>query len=268
MTLSVSNPRPGPPPPPAQIERALLAFHYASSSLKLQLSYSRKWDIQDGNHLYHPNIQTASDPQAVIDFINKEGDILEEGIYQQQIKGSSNSTNEIWAEILRTSNSASEFLDQCKRLQPKVFFTKLSALQHFANYEWPPIAEVYVSPYCDFPRLSNTLHEWQLKNVCCFRRPHRPMSLILEGPTGIGKTLWARSLAPHNYFSGRMDFRSYSNDAYYNIIDNISFKHCLHKKELLGARHDWTANVRYGKQIKIKGGIPCIILGPGLSGIG
>ncbi|KAG2674390.1 hypothetical protein I3760_13G132100 [Carya illinoinensis] len=86
------------------------------------------------------------------------------------------------------------------------------------------------------------------------------MSLILEGGTRLGKTLWARSIASHNYFHGWTDLSNYSNDARYNVIDNIEFKHCKNKKELLGSKQNWTANVKYGKPIKIEGGIPTIVL--------
>ncbi|GAB4857117.1 hypothetical protein Ancab_015028 [Ancistrocladus abbreviatus] len=36
----------------------------------------------------------------------------------------------------------------------------------------------------------------------------RPQSLIIEGPSRVGKTAWARSLGKHNYLSGHLDFNS------------------------------------------------------------
>ncbi|GAB4857133.1 hypothetical protein Ancab_015044 [Ancistrocladus abbreviatus] len=48
----------------------------------------------------------------------------------------------------------------------------------------------------------------------------RPQSLIIEGPSRVGKTAWARSLGKHNYLSGHLDFNSrvFSNDVDYNVI--------------------------------------------------
>ena len=63
------------------------------------------------------------------------------------------------------------------------------------------------------------------------RDGNRHKSLIIEGPSRIGKTQWARSLGIHNYICGHMDFNPtrFSNDVDYNIINDINPKY-LHMK--------------------------------------
>nr|QSL67621.1 replication initiation protein [Tomato leaf curl virus] len=74
--------------------------------------------------------------------------------------------------------------------------------------------------------------------------------------------MWARCLGPHNYLL-------YSNDAWYNVIDDVDphyLKHDVdphylkHFKEFMGAQRDWQSNTKYGKPVMIKGGIPTIFL--------
>ncbi|XP_039144875.1 uncharacterized protein LOC120282184 [Dioscorea cayenensis subsp. rotundata] len=92
----------------------------------------------------------------------------------------------------------------------------------------------------------------------------RPISLIVEGPSRIGKTAWARSLGKHNYICGHLDFNpaTYQQDVLYNVIDDVSpaYLRLKHWKELIGCQRDWQTNCKYGKPIRIKGGIPSIIL--------
>ncbi|KAJ1386758.1 hypothetical protein SESBI_40559 [Sesbania bispinosa] len=95
-------------------------------------------------------------------------------------------------------------------------------------------------------------------------RPIRPKSIIVEGHSRTGKTQWARSLGRHSYLCGHLDFNSkcYSNDAVYNVIDDIgpNYLKMKHWKELLGAQLNWQTNCKYRKPVLIKGGIPSIIL--------
>ncbi|GMP56655.1 hypothetical protein CsSME_00021065 [Camellia sinensis var. sinensis] len=73
------------------------------------------------------------------------------------------------------------------------------------------------------------------------QRPIRPISLYLEGPSRTGKTAWARSLGRHNYFSGRISFKDYDQDAAYNVIDDIKYSTVPTElmKNLVGCQRDF-----------------------------
>ncbi|KAI8547519.1 hypothetical protein RHMOL_Rhmol07G0202100 [Rhododendron molle] len=107
--------------------------------------------------------------------------------------------------------------------------------------------------------------DWAQDNVTDIAaRPDRPKSIIIEGPSRVGKTKWARSLGPHNYLSGHLDLnpRVYSNDAWYNVIDDIPphYLFLKHWKQFIGAQQGWLTNCKYGRPVQIKGGIPTIVL--------
>nr|ASX95500.1 RepB/C2 protein [Prunus geminivirus A] len=88
----------------------------------------------------------------------------------------------------------------------------------------------------------------------------RKKSLVIEGPSRTGKTQWARSLGPHNYWAETVDFSMYDDKALYNVIDDIPFQYLPCKKALLGCQHNYIANEKYRKKQTIKGGIPAIVL--------
>lgn len=69
----------------------------------------------------------------------------------------------------------------------------------------------------------------------------RPKSLVLEGDSRTGKTLWARALGKHNYLSGHLDLNDkvFSLDAEYNIIDDVDPHYLKHFKEFMGAQVGW-----------------------------
>ncbi|KAI8553442.1 hypothetical protein RHMOL_Rhmol05G0016200 [Rhododendron molle] len=107
--------------------------------------------------------------------------------------------------------------------------------------------------------------DWAQDNVMDIAaRPDRPKSIIIEGPSRVGKTKWARSLGPHNYLSGHLDLnpRVYSNDAWYKVIDDIPphYLFLKHWKQFIGAQQGWLTNCKYGRPVQIKGGIPTIVL--------
>ncbi|ADD62432.1 Rep protein [Cotton leaf curl Kokhran virus] len=64
------------------------------------------------------------------------------------------------------------------------------------------------------------------------------------------------------YLCGHLDLspRVYSNDAWFNVIDDVDPHYLKHFKEFMGAQKDWQSNTKYGKPVQIKGGIPTIFL--------
>ena len=69
--------------------------------------------------------------------------------------------------------------------------------------------------------VGNVVDYW-LQNE--FRRRSRAKCLILIGPSGTGKTSFARSIAcPFNYFNGKWRISDYNQFASYSIYDNIGW---------------------------------------------
>nr|AIC83128.1 Rep [Bhendi yellow vein mosaic virus] len=190
---------------------------------------------------FHPNIQGAKSSSDVKSYIDKDGDTLEWG------------------------GSKSEALRVIKELAPKDYVLQFHNLNASLDRIFTPPLEVYVSPFLSssFDQVPEELEEWVSENVMdAAARPLRPLSLVLEGDSRTGRTMWARSLGPHNYLCGHLDLspKVYSNDAWFNIIDDVDPHYLKHFKEFMGAQRDWQSNTKYGKPVQIKGGIPTIFL--------
>ncbi|XP_052197148.1 uncharacterized protein LOC127804330 [Diospyros lotus] len=81
----------------------------------------------------------------------------------------------------------------------------------------------------------------------------RPMSIILEAPSQTGKTCWARSLGPHNYYIGHLDMGRHDDDAWYNIIDDVAPQYLKHWKEFIGVDKGWSPTANTQSQSRSRG---------------
>nr|QCT23842.1 AC1 [Sweet potato leaf curl Hubei virus] len=235
---------------------------------KFQCKNNRLFDLVSPTRSahFHPNIQGAKSSSDVKSYIDKDGDTLEWGEFQidgRSARGGQQSANDAYAAALN-AGSKSEALRIIRELAPRDFTLQYHNLS--SNYEriFAPPTQPYVHPFSSSAFvLPSVLLDWANNNVgCSAAGPDRPMSLILEGPSRVGKTVWARSLGPHNYLCGHLDLspKVYSNDAWYNVIDDVNPHYLKHFKEFIGAQKNWQSNCKYGKPVQIKGGIPAIVL--------
>ncbi|AXU39871.1 replication-associated protein [Corchorus yellow vein virus] len=219
---------------------------------------------------FHPNIQGAKSSSDVKSYIDKDGDTLEWGEFQidgRSARGGCQTANDTYAKALNAS-SAEEALQIIKEEQPQHFFLQHHNLIANAQRIFQKAPEPWVPPFrlSSFTNVPEEMQEWadDYFAMDAAARPVRPVSIIIEGDSRTGKTMWARTLGRHNYLSGHLDFNSrvYSNDVEYNVIDDVSpnYLKLKHWKELIGAQKDWQSNCKYGKPVQIKGGIPSIVL--------
>nr|QSS76686.1 C1 protein [Tomato curly stunt virus] len=216
---------------------------------------------------FHPNIQGAKSSSDVKSYINKDGDTIEWGEFQvdgRSARGGQQTANDAAAEALN-SGSAEAAMAIIREKLPEKFIFQYHNLKSNLDRIFAPPLEVFVSPFLSssFDRVPEELEEWACQNVVnAAARPWRSISIVIEGESRTGKTMWARSLGPHNYLCGHLDLspKVYSNDAWYNVIDDVDPHYLKHFKEFMGAQRDWQSNTKYGKPIQIKGGIPTIFL--------
>nr|WBT00793.1 replication associated protein [Pedilanthus leaf curl virus] len=216
---------------------------------------------------FHPNIQGAKSSSDVKSYMEKDGDTLDWGEFQidgRSARGGQQSANDAYASALN-AGSKSEALRVIKELAPKDYVLQFHNLNANLDRIFTPPAEVYVSPFSSssFDQVPEELEEWAAENVVsAAARPLRPISIVIEGDSRTGKTMWARSLGPHNYLCGHLDLspKVYNNEAWYNVIDDVDPHYLKHFKEFMGAQRDWQSNTKYGRPVQIKGGIPTIFL--------
>uniref|UniRef100_Q8V2A8 Replication-associated protein n=1 Tax=Tomato leaf curl New Delhi virus - [PkT1/8] TaxID=270143 RepID=Q8V2A8_9GEMI len=236
---------------------------------KFQCKNNRFFDLVSPSRSahFHPNIQGAKSASDVKKYIDKDGDVLEWGVFQidgRSARGGQQTANDAYAQAINTGNK-DDALKVLKELAPKDYVLQFHNLNTNLDRIFQPPSEVYVSLFSisSFDRVPAELVDWVSSNVvCAAARPIRPISIVIEGDSRTGKTMWARCLGPHNYLCGHLDLspKVYSNDAWYNVIDDVDPHYLKHFKEFMGAQRDWQSNTKYGKPVMIKGGIPTIFL--------
>nr|AIY31193.1 AC1 protein [Tomato yellow leaf curl virus] len=236
---------------------------------KYQCKNQRFYDLVSPNRSadFHPNIQAAKRSTDVKTYVEKDGDFIDFGVFEidaRSARGGQHSANDAYAEALN-SGSKSESLNILKEKPPKDYILQFHNLSSNLDRIFSPPLEVYVSPFLSssFNQDPDELEERVAENVVSSAaRPWSPISIVIEGDSRTGNTMWARSLGPHNYLCGHLDLspKVYSIDACYNVIDDVDPDYLKHFKEFMGAQRDWQSNSKYGKPIQIKGGIPTIFL--------
>nr|UUV61435.1 C1 [Tomato mottle leaf curl virus] len=219
---------------------------------------------------FHPNIQGAKSSSDVKSYVEKDGDFIDHGVFQidgRSARGGQQSANDTYAKVLN-AGSVMEALNILREEQPKDFVLQHHNIRSNLERIFLKAPEPWVPPFplSSFTEVPEEMQEWadDYFGRDPAARPERPISIIVEGDSRTGKTMWARALGPHNYLSGHLDFNSrvYSNEAEYFVIDDITpqYLKMKHWKELIGAQKEWQSNCKYGKPVQIKGGIPSIVL--------
>ncbi|BAG68461.1 AC1 protein [Sweet potato leaf curl virus] len=216
---------------------------------------------------FHPNIQRAKSSSDVKSYVDKDGDTIEWGEFQvdgRSARGGQQTANDAAAEALNAGSKEAALQIIREKLPEKYLFQYHNLVSNLDRIFSPP-PSVYSSPFSSssFNAVPDIISDWAAENVMdSAARPDRPISIVIEGPSRIGKTVWARSLGPHNYLCGHLDLspKVYSNSAWYNVIDDVNPQYLKHFKEYMGAQKDWQSNCKYGKPVQIKGGIPTIFL--------
>nr|QWQ56304.1 replication associated protein [Sweet potato leaf curl virus] len=236
---------------------------------KFQCTNQRIFDLvsQTRSAHFHPNIQRAKSSSDVKSYVDKDGDTLEWGEFQidgRSARGGQQTANDAAAEALNAGNKDAALQIIREKLPEKFIFQYHNLVSNLDRIFSPP-PSVYSSPFSisSFNNVPDIISDWAAENVMdAAARPDRPISIVIEGPSRIGKTVWARSLGPHNYLCGHLDLspKVYSNSAWYNVIDDVNPQYLKHFKEFMGAQKDWQSNCKYGKPVQIKGGIPTIFL--------
>nr|ADZ96565.1 C1 [Sweet potato golden vein associated virus] len=236
---------------------------------KFQCTNQRLFDLvsQTRSAHFHPNIQRAKSSSDVKSYVDKDGDTLEWGEFQvdgRSARGGQQTANDAAAEALNAGSKDAALQIIREKLPEKFIFQYHNLVSNLDRIFSPP-PSVYSSPFSisSFNAVPDIISDWAAENVMdSAARPDRPISIVIEGPSRIGKTVWARSLGPHNYLCGHLDLspKVYSNSAWYNVIDDVNPQYLKHFKEFMGAQKDWQSNCKYGKPVQIKGGIPTIFL--------
>lgn len=212
---------------------------------------------------YHPNIQkvgrSKKDERRVRLYIRKEDtDLIQHG----EVPPIPESTErDSWGDILNAATSAPDFMDRLRDQYPEDYVKRYFDLFAFAQHHWSrPDSYVAEWPTAAYIRIPAAIHEW-IGASFDDPRPPRPKTLMVVGPTRIGKTEWARSLGRHIYMCGLWDLSLWDNDAEYLIIDDISFEYWQGgRKTLWGSQKQVTLTDKFARKKTVAWGKPLIYL--------
>nr|WP_012477133.1 replication-associated protein [Candidatus Phytoplasma australiense]ABD04148.1 replication associated protein [Candidatus Phytoplasma australiense] len=254
---------------------------------RCNLTSQRFFDL-DG---YHPKIENTRDVEKAIEYIKKDGDFVEEGTPNRKKYVRQNQKEErkqlIYDEIFRlrdeyynddklTINQVKKTLDDFIINLDRDFyleqieFIKRVLKEAFAKKE-EKLAddEELITPDYSFEsfKTNSTTNEIiaaiqsQLSVQSLSKK--RPKSIVIEGPSRIGKTEFLLSYLTHinlhyNYIRGEFDFskESHKNAYKINIFDDISIPQINKEglfKNIIGGQRGFRFNVKYAPKRFIAG---------------
>jgi len=104
-------------------------------------------------------------------------------------------------------------------LDARFYLSYFNNLRSVADHHYRPAVEEYKSAFDDWnvPGVLSTWAKYIGEDV------EKPISLVIWGPSGTGKTEWSRSLGSHVFMSGMFDLSLWLDNCDYIVFDDISF---------------------------------------------
>lgn len=236
-------------------------FHlhaFVDFGVKYRTRNARQFDVEG----YHPNVRSCfKTPEKMYDYATKTGNIVAGGLERPDGSGLPQSSDP-WPEIIMAENR-DEFFELCAAMAPRSLVCSFTSLRAYADWKYRPIPLPYSAPpeWNFDTRAYPQLDEWVRENLEGYQPGRRGKSLILIGPSRMGKTAWARSLRQeHTYFGGLFCLDEYSVDSAYAVFDDLQggleFFHAY--KFWLGHQQEFFATDKYRAKTKVTWGKPAI----------
>nr|AGS77229.1 AC1 [Mungbean yellow mosaic virus]AGS77263.1 AC1 [Mungbean yellow mosaic virus] len=235
---------------------------------KLQTKNERFFDLVSPTRSahYHPNVQAAKSASDVKSYMDKDGDVLDHGSFQvdgRSARGRNQFANDAYAEAIQLGiqvpgpqlsegEGSKDYFFQFHNLNCNChgfLQMRLHLMCHLIAYQHLTKSQV------TFLHGLQKMLEIPLRG----RKDRLALSLkaIVARVKQCGHVIRSSQLSLRPLGSNN---KIYSNDAWYNVIDDVDPHYLKHFKEFMGAQRDWQSNVKYGKPTHIKGGIPTIFL--------
>lgn len=230
------------------------AHAYLGLNKKLRVRGEDCLDLVYEGVTYHGNYQCARKPKDVIEYCKKDGDFISNINDHCKRKA-----NEIYAEALAAPD-AETFMAILSTEAPRDFVLNYERIEALAAKRFKPCIPAYSGrTLSDFNNVPIQCIDWYQQNVAN-PQPERPRSLILYGPTRLGKTEWARALGKHVYFNGMFNLDLWDSDAQYAVFDDLDWKYFVNWKCWLGAQKDFSCTDKYRRKMNLSWGHPAIWL--------
>lgn len=189
---------------------AAFTFHRKISSTDAGL-----FDINDGEDSYHPNIAPIKRGRAHLErareYCRKEDEEPLTNVQEQLT----------WGEMLTVAKNSEEYMDLVRENYPRDYSLSFKRLEEMSKRRWEEDT-------------ANTILEYEVPNevaipvelIATALDPRR--STVVVGPPGIGKTCWAKNIAPKPaLFVRHLDSLKLFRENHHKsiIFDDLEFAH-------------------------------------------
>ena len=211
---------------------------------------------------YHPSIERPrSEYDSFIYCIKEDDDFWCMGCYSEPPpkvdKPSKTSQEDAWHQILQESSDTNTFLNKVLEKDPRSYFLYLPQLRANAEEHFKDSAkEAYKPRFTNFRVPEPLANYLELE----FNKIDRPKTLVLVGPSRIGKTAWARSLGHHMYFNHMFNLDDWDDTATYMVLDDIEFEFIPARKALFFGQEQFVMTDKYRKKKTVRWGKPVLYL--------
>jgi hypothetical protein len=251
---------------------------------KTSIKSQRFFDIEG----FHPKIETARDIEKSIDYIKKDGDFIEEGTPRHKKYVRQNQKEErkqlIYDEIDRLKDEyyhddkltlfqVKTTLDEfIKNLDRDFYYEQIELVERILKKKFIKKDEQLLDElenetksFFSFDTFKNNDSTQEIimaikEEMNC---NHRPKSIVIEGPSKLGKTEFIISYLNHqqlpfNYIRGALDFNknSYNDKFKIDVYDDISIPEIRRAgllKNIIGGQRGFIVDVKYSPKRKLSG---------------
>lgn len=209
----------------------------------------------------HPNFRSCRSFPAACRYCRKEAtgqDLLEVGVDDTGERR--RTPNSVYAEAI-SSPSFDEARDIVREGAPRDFILYGDRIDSRLRSLYAPTVAPYVPefPRESFVNVPERANEWA-NQYLAGEFQGRPKSLLLVGPSRLGKTEWARSLGAHIYCSGYYTLEAFEAGGNYVVMDDIPWKNFPNPKGILGCQKTITLTDKYrAKKTFDNWRKPCIV---------
>jgi len=222
--------------------------------LHVLLCFNTKFSTRDERYFdiatHHPNIQPSRSVKNTNNYIKKDGDFITD---IPETGG--------WLAALSAS-SREDFMEACKEASARDYVLQYDRIVSFADKHFaPPKQEFSSFETTTFINVPQAMTDWVRDELYSPKNKlERRISLILYGPSRIGKTCWARSLTTsHVYWNSQINSTDYINQRLV-IFDDFDWKCLPYKKQFLGGQQCFTISDKYRPKRNIVFNGVCIVL--------